>query len=143
MNREAELRRPSRVAWSVLLGIIVQGVSFPDFCRLLVLLIKPLAHLPLIALLKFRYAVFKAHTKIPMCLCKTRIICLKRGYLTGNEPNLRTNLVLWRVAINHPVKILKVILECYHNVSRDLMPNEKSSGTADGEPGQKCKEDDR
>jgi len=52
------------------------------------------------------------------------IFCLKRGYLTGYEPNLRSNLVLWRAAFNHPVEVVNIFLKCSHVVLRDLMANE-------------------
>ncbi len=55
-----------------------------------------------------------------MCFCKSRELCLKRGYLTGNEPNLRSNSVLWSAAINHPIQVINVLLESIHIVKRHL-----------------------
>jgi hypothetical protein len=55
-----------------------------------------------------------------MSLCKARIIRLQRGYLTGYEPNLRSNRVLWRAAINHPVKVVKVLFELHRIVLCDV-----------------------
>jgi hypothetical protein len=100
-------------------------VTFSELYLFLLLLVKPIAHSFFIALLKFRYFFLKSGVKFRMCLCKVRIICLQRGYLTGDEPNLRTNFIFWRIAINHPVQIFNVIFESYHNVIRDLMPNLK------------------
>jgi len=69
-----------------------------------------------------------------MALCKTIIICRKRGYLSGNESDLRSNGVLCCVGINHPVEIINVLLECIHE--HFSLPNAKlthgSLAAADG-----------
>ena len=52
--------------------------------------------------------------EILMVLRKASIIRLKCGYLTGNEPNLVFGFVLWRVAINHPLQVIKDLLESCH-----------------------------
>jgi hypothetical protein len=71
-----------------------------------------------------------------MCLSKTRIICLTRGYLTGNEPNLGSNGVLWSAGIHHPVEIIKVLLEAWHIVQRDvdISSNDKLSDRRENNP---------
>jgi hypothetical protein len=53
-----------------------------------------------------------------MFLLKTREICLQRAYLTSYEPDLRTNRVLCRVCVYHPVEIVNVLLEAAHIVAR-------------------------
>ena len=64
-----------------------------------------------------------------MALNKTRIVCLKRGYLAGNESNLRSNAILWRVCVNHPVEIVNVFLECFHEVLKELKNLYKSDSS--------------
>ena len=51
-----------------------------------------------------------------MALNKTRMVCLKRGYYTGNEADLRSNIFFARVAVHHPVEVVKVFLDCLHLV---------------------------
>jgi len=68
-------------------------------------------------LFEYRILVLKLHQRIGrlrIVLNRTRVICLKRGYLTGYEPNLRSNSVLLCAAVNHPVKVVDVFLKCFH-----------------------------
>src|SRR6266498_552421 len=113
------------VRCSALLGAF-QCMSLSDFGVFLRLLLKQVAHFFLIALVKMRYGSLCRLTELRMVLIKAREICLKRGYLTGNEPNLRTNRVLWRAAIHHPVKIVDVFLESFHFVMRHVAPNARA-----------------
>jgi hypothetical protein len=64
--------------------------------------------------------------KVRMSLCQTRIICLKRGYLSPDEGNLASCFRYGSAAINHPVEVIKVLLECWHRHACVLPPNEKS-----------------
>jgi hypothetical protein len=52
--------------------------------------------------------------EVRMSLSKARIICFKSSYLAGNEPDLRSNSILWRAGCNHPVEVINVLLECLH-----------------------------
>jgi hypothetical protein len=52
--------------------------------------------------------------RLSLIFIRARIICLKRGYLTGYEPELGSNLVLCRVAINQPFQIVKILGEATH-----------------------------
>ena len=54
--------------------------------------------------------------EIRMVLRKAIIFCLKRCHLTGNEPDLASGFVLWRVAVHHPVQVVNVLLEACHMV---------------------------
>jgi len=63
---------------------------------------------------------FIIRNKCRMILCKARILCLKRGYLTCDESNLRTDRVLCRACVHHPIEVVEVLLESLHIVSRDL-----------------------
>ena len=74
-------------------------------------------------LLELRMRLFELRmlvSKFHMVLSKARIICLKSGYLSGDEPNLRSNFVLCCAAVNHPVEIINVFVEGFHLVNRDL-----------------------
>jgi hypothetical protein len=51
---------------------------------------------------------------------KTRIICLQRGYLAPDEGNLTSHFRFVSAVVNHPVEVVKVFLECSHNVKSDL-----------------------
>jgi hypothetical protein len=63
--------------------------------------------------------------EVRMLLLKSRILCLKRGYLTGYEPNLGENSVLLGVVANHPLKFFNVLRDAAHIVGQSLMrPNE-------------------
>ena len=53
-----------------------------------------------------------------MLLYKTRIIDLKSGYIAAYKPNLRSNGVLGSVGINHTVKLINILLEAIHIMSR-------------------------
>ena len=55
--------------------------------------------------------------EIRMLLLKSRILCLQRGYLRGDEPELRFNVVLCRVVINHPLELLDVLRDAAHIVA--------------------------
>ena len=57
--------------------------------------------------------------EIRMVLRKASIICLQRGYYAPDEVNLLSNLWLVRAGINHPVKVIKVLLDCWHNWESD------------------------
>src|SRR5213594_2277740 len=129
-------KRIPAVRCRVWLGAI-KRVTLSELGLLLRLLLKPVTQPFLIALLKGRYFFLKARVKFLMYLCKARIICLQRGYLTGNEANLRTNRVLCRACVNHPVEVVKVFLECFHIVCRDLAPNvpDQRPRASDGRPG--------
>src|SRR5205823_2712900 len=52
--------------------------------------------------------------ELRMSLCQTRIFCIERGHLSGDKTYLRTNRVLWRVGINHPIKVINIFMECFH-----------------------------
>jgi hypothetical protein len=72
---------------------MVQGVPFDSFCVGVRLLLQPVIQLPF----RFRVKMLQAFLKLRMlglefrmALCQTRIICLKRSYFSGNEPNLRS-----------------------------------------------------
>ena len=67
-------------------------------------------------LLEFRMRLME----VRMVLSKARIISLHRGYLSVNEPNLRSNFILLRVCVNHPVEFVNVLLESHNEVCRDL-----------------------
>ncbi len=110
----------------VLLMSVIGRVTPSVFRPFFVLCIHRIQHRLLIShlnLVALRYRLLMRLCEFRMCLCKDRIICLKRGYLTGDEPNLRSNFVLWSIAINHPVQVFNVIFESNHIVMRDVMPN--------------------
>jgi hypothetical protein len=44
------------------------------------------------------------------------MLCLVRGYYAPDKVNLVANFGLVRAAVNHPVKVIKVLLECWHNI---------------------------
>jgi hypothetical protein len=67
----------------------------------------------LLADMRYRLAVYPI--RLRMRLCKARIICLKRGYLAPDKGDLASHLRYGRAALNHPVQIVKVFLECSHN----------------------------
>jgi hypothetical protein len=63
-----------------------------------------------------------------MSLVKTRILCLKHGYLPTKQGNLAADFVLrCNAAIHHPVEIINVFLECWHKHWRAMSPNVQSS----------------
>ena len=128
INRKAD----GRLGAAPLLGVI-QGASFSDLCRLLVLLVKVIAHRFFIAFLKLRYAIFKTGIKIRMCLIKCRIVCLQRGYLPPNKSKLAPKFVYWCVAcLNHPVEVANVVKNSFHIVMCDLTPNDQAHLSAPG-----------
>ena len=55
--------------------------------------------------------------ELRMFLFKSRILCLQRGYLSGYEPELRFNIVLCRVVINHPLEFVDVLRDAAHIVT--------------------------
>lgn len=57
--------------------------------------------------------------------CKTRIICLKCGYLAPNKPNLASNRVFCRAAISHPIEVINILLESCHIVWCDMVQPKK------------------
>jgi hypothetical protein len=51
---------------------------------------------------------------------KAQIICLKRGYLSPYKSNLASYFWFVGVCVNHPVKIVKVFVQSFHQVKSDL-----------------------
>jgi len=66
-----------------------------------------------------------------MCLSKTRIICLKRGYLAPNEGNLTSKFRYGRALLDHPVECVNVFLESCHIVRMDLQHGYQSNDQAE------------
>lgn len=62
--------------------------------------------------------------EIRMLLLKTRILCLQRGYLSGYEPELRLDLVLLRVVINHALEFFEVLRDAAIVRMAVIRPNE-------------------
>lgn len=68
-------------------------------------------------LLKLRFRFFEGRMfllKLGMAACQLRKVCLKSGYFPRDETDLRSNRVLWRVCINHPIQVIDIFLECFH-----------------------------
>jgi hypothetical protein len=71
----------------------------------------------LISRLQVRKLLINCHLRrceVRMALCQSRIICLKRGYFSANEPNLRSNSVLCRALYYHPIQVVNILQECIH-----------------------------
>ncbi len=124
------------VGSSAWLDIISQSLTLHDLLMVARFLYQPIVHQFLVAcvflykfVVKLRYGFLCRLTELRMMLLKTRMICLKRGYLTGNEPNLRTYRVLCRACVHHPVKVVNVFLECFHIVRVSMRSNDPSSAT--------------
>jgi hypothetical protein len=77
--------------------------------------------------LQFKIHFLQRLLELRMALNKTRIVCLKRGYFTGNESNLRSNGVLFGVAVHHPVEIINIFLECFHEVLKEFYKSVSST----------------
>jgi hypothetical protein len=78
-------------------------------------------------LLEARYHSTVCSIRLRQLFIQVRIRCLKRGYLAPDEGNLASYFRYARSAINHPVQIIKVFLECSHNYLCSAMPNDKVS----------------
>jgi hypothetical protein len=63
-----------------------------------------------------RYSLHARFIRLRMRLCKTRTICLERGYLAPDKGNLASHLRYGRAVLNHPVQIINVFLERSHKV---------------------------
>jgi len=61
--------------------------------------------------------------EILMSLNRCQVTCLQRGYLPLYKGYLTPKFVLWSIAcINHPVEIVKVFRNTFHNHWR-MQPN--------------------
>ena len=112
----------------ILLGIVVQLLALYKPSVLLGLIPQPIIGRFLVVRLQIRKALINCRLiicELGMARCKTVIICLQRGYLTGHEPNLRSNRVLCRACVNHPVEVINIFLECFHKVRVATKPNDK------------------
>jgi hypothetical protein len=56
--------------------------------------------------------------EIRMLLFKSRILCLQRGYLRGDESELDFDIVLFGVVINHPFELFDVLKDAAHIVCK-------------------------
>lgn len=63
--------------------------------------------------------------ELRMSVRKARIIFLKLPGFAGDEANLRTDFVLFRAAVNHPVKVVKVLIESHSIVKMELYSRPK------------------
>jgi len=64
--------------------------------------------------------------ELRMIFCQARIRCLQCGYFAGDEADLRARRILWRAAVNHPIKIVQIFEESFHKMKRDTWPNVKA-----------------
>jgi hypothetical protein len=140
MKTELELLAIGAAVGSIcLLGVFSLIISEPEttrniVTRRLILKLRILCNQARILFVKLD----KLRIRLLMVLNRARKICLQRGYLTGYEPNLRSNSVLCSACINHPVKIVNVFLESFHIVSRTLSPNDLADRCRpDAAPGQR------
>ena len=51
---------------------------------------------------------------------RARVLCLKRGYFSGNVGNLTTNFWCRSVISNHAIECIKALLDGWHIVRMDL-----------------------
>jgi hypothetical protein len=54
--------------------------------------------------------------KLRMCLCKVRKFCVIQGRYTPDDFNLFNKLGLVCACINHPVEVIKMFVDCWHNL---------------------------
>ena len=96
-----------------------------ELALLLHFLCQKIIHCFLVSLLLIRKLTINLRLcllELRMRLCKTRIICLKRGYFSPYECNLTSKFWHRCTLSDHPVKCVNVFLQCYHN-RISLMPN--------------------
>lgn len=118
------------------LGVISNLFALDKLPVLLCFVCQPIIHRSLVARLqirKFRLDLRLRLIRMSMARCKTVIVCLQRGYLTGNEPNLRTNRVLWRVGVHHPVEVINIFLERFHKVNVAMTASQRPSAATAAE----------